>query len=383
MFEYYPQNYTWSTLVLIALGMGGQISEIDQVLRDLPPPKNNADKESQEKAFKAWLSLAQRLERLGDEDIANDRQLSASRKYMRSCAYYILAESFVNYPDPRKADVYNTILRVFRTGISASGRPMEFVEIPYKGGALPALFVPAEGDDPNPPCVVHMDGADWSKEMFYLVSGNDLADRGMATLFVDTPGVGGALRLHGLTLEPETEKPCGACVDYLVARGDVDADRIAVLGVSLGGFYAPRAAAFEPRFAACAAWGALWDALSVVEHERRLSTESMPDQERHIYWMMGVENERELMDMLARVTLDGVMDKIRCPVLIAHTITDKQIPEDHAQKMYDGAINSSRRELKLFTAEDHAAHEHVFVDNYKIATDYIFDWLSEVLQHKQ
>jgi dienelactone hydrolase len=73
---------------------------------------------------------------------------------------------------------------------------------------------------------------------------------------VEHPGTGGALRLHELPAVVDAERPGAACIDHLVGRGDVDADRIGIVGWSLGGYYAPRAAAFEKRFALCVAWSA-------------------------------------------------------------------------------------------------------------------------------
>ena len=76
---------------------------------------------------------------------------------------------------------------------------------------------------------------------------------------VDHPGIGAALRLQGLPMNHDSERWARAAMDWLEQRADIDAARVGVIAMSLGGYYAPRAAAFEPRLACCVAWGARWD----------------------------------------------------------------------------------------------------------------------------
>ena len=108
------------------------------------------------------------------------------------------------------------------------------------------------------PAVVFFDGFDITKEIQYFKGVPDLAARGIACLIVDGPGNGESVRFRDMPLIAETEKYGTAAYEYLAGRPEVDSKRIGVLAISLG-YYAPRAAAFEPRYAACIAWGAQWD----------------------------------------------------------------------------------------------------------------------------
>jgi hypothetical protein len=83
---------------------------------------------------------------------------------------------------------------------------------------------------------------------------------------IDTPGTGEPLRLRNVPSRPDYEVPTTAIVDYLVTRPDIDPERIGLLGISLGGYYAPRGASFEHRIKACAAWGGVWDYGAVWQH---------------------------------------------------------------------------------------------------------------------
>ena len=103
------------------------------------------------------------------------------------------------------------------------------------------------------------DGLDVTKEIQYFKGVADLVARGIACLIVDGPGNGESIRFRNLYLRPDTEHYATPVFDYLAARPEVDAKRIGVMAISLGGYYAPRAAAFEKRYACCLAWGAQWD----------------------------------------------------------------------------------------------------------------------------
>jgi dienelactone hydrolase len=208
----------------------------------------------------------------------------------------------------------------------------------------------------------------------------ELAARGISTLLVDHPGVGEALRLRGLKLYPEVEVPARAAVDYLETRPEVDRTRIGIIALSLGGYYAPRAAAFEKRFACCVAWGAIWDYGEISEaRARKAGTElSISDWADHVKWVFGKDTLDEVVAITRRMTLEGVADKITCPLLVTHGEADRQVPLRHAVRTYEAAVNSPRRELKVFTAAEGGV-EHCQVDNAANGVDYMCDWIADVL----
>ena len=137
---------------------------------------------------------------------------------------------------------------------------IEIVEVPFEGGSLPGYFVHAQNAKPaRTPCVVFFDGLDVTKEIQFVRGVPDLIKRGISVLVMDGPGTGEAIRFRGLHLRHDYEVAGSACIDFLEKRADVDAKRIGIVAISLGGYYAPRCASLEPRFAACIAWGAIWD----------------------------------------------------------------------------------------------------------------------------
>ena len=185
-----------------------------------------------------------------------------------------------------------------------------------------------------------------------------------------------ALDLHS---SPHTECPAKASVDYLSTRPDVDPDRIGIVALSLGGYYAPRAAAFEKRFKCCVAWGAIFDFGAAFEARVGGTNEpSVPGFVDHAQWVFGTKSLDETRAVTRQMTLENVADKITCPLLIVHGENDRQIPLWHAEKTYAHAVNSKDRELKIFHLADGGA-EHCGADNGGLIVDYITDWVAEKL----
>jgi alpha-beta hydrolase superfamily lysophospholipase len=255
------------------------------------------------------------------------------------------------------------------------------VEIPYRDTVLAALFVRAERPDGSPaPCISFFNGLDGTKEMIYGSRiGHELARRGISTLMVDQPGVGESLRLHGLTAIVEAEVWAKACVDALVKRPDINGEYLGVCGWSLGGYFAPRAAAFEKRFTLCVAWGANfnWGELQ----KRRLALEGdrpVPHYWEHVQWVWGQSTLEDFMAFAPRITLADTINKITVPFLVAHGWNDRQIPREYAIQQYEGAVNSPKRELKWFTPREGGV-EHISADSLDNVRDYIADWIADTL----
>lgn len=379
MFEYFPNNYPWSLAVMGAISRGGMIGEIDEACRPLKEfAARKNDPAAQMAWFESWMKVAERVERLGDADAQKGHPLSAGRKFMRAGLYYLMAERMPSHKDPRRMIAYRRGIDVYARGLKLRKEPVERVEIPYGEHTLPAFFAKA----PVPgraPCMVHFDGFDVTKEIIYSGAADEYRRRGISLLIVDHPGVGEALRLKGMPSIPETEKPAKAAVDYLETRADVDKNRIGMVALSLGGYYAPRAAAYEKRFKCCVAWGAIFD--FGVAFEARISgtnEPSVPGFADHAQWVFGKHTLEEAKAVTRQMTLKEAAKEITCPLLIVHGENDRQIPLWHAEKTYEAAVNSPGRELKVFSLADGSA-EHCGADNGSLTIDYITDWVAEKL----
>jgi len=281
---------------------------------------------------------------------------------------------------PGRAETYASALDAFSRGTRFAGDNVERVEIDYEGGArLAALYTRAPGDGPKP-VVVYCNGLDSSKELLYFSwLPNALAKRGISTLCVDQPGTGEALRLHNLPATHESERWASAWVDWLETQDDVDPKRIGMTGISLGGYYAPRAVAFERRFASGAVWGANHDWAEVQQKRLRREGENpVPHYWAHVMWVFGASDMDDFLAKAAGMTLDGVLDRIEVPFLITHGEKDRQIGLEYAHRSYDQLVNSPDRQLRVFTSREGGV-EHVGADNMSFGRDYIADWFADTL----
>jgi fermentation-respiration switch protein FrsA (DUF1100 family) len=160
----------------------------------------------------------------------------------------------------------------------------------------------------------------------------------------------------------------------------VDPVRIGLAGWSLGGYYAPRAAAFEKRLALVVAWGANhnWGAVQ----RRRLEREGerpVPHYWEHVLWVWGQPDLDTFIEFADQIHLDGVVSQISVPFLICHGANDRQIPVEYAHRCYDQAAASPRRELRIFTPQEGGA-EHIGLDHLPYVSTYIADWVGDAFR---
>jgi dienelactone hydrolase/nitroreductase len=380
MFKYFPTNYVWNLSVDLAIEMGARIGEIEEMCAPLQEAARAPDAAGTQAFRDTWVRMADKLCELADEDKARGRLLSAGEKLNRAASYLITAERLQAHGATGRLALYRRHLELFAEGVRLSGEDCERVEIPYEGGHLAGLLVRAQGVAGRAPMLVQVNGLDSTKEMKFRVGLPAwLARRGVSSLVVDQPGTGEALRLHGMTARHDTEHWASRIVDWLETRDDVDAARIGLEGVSLGGYYCPRAVAFEPRFAAGVCWGANHDWRDV--QKKRLQKEGdfpVPHYWAHVCWVWGAKDIEDFMRIVEDVHLDGVAEKIRVPFLVTHGARDSQIPLAWAQRTFDQLVNSPKRELKVFTDREGGA-QHASFDNSINAGQYIADWVAETL----
>ncbi len=380
MFRYFPTNYVWNLSVDLAIEMGARIGEIETMCAPLVEASKQPDAEGTRAFGQSWVKMGERLCDLAQEDEQRGRMLSAGDKLLRAAIYLLTAERMQGHGSPGRAELYGRLQSVFRRGIALTGANCERLEIPYGNAHLAGLYVRAQGGQSRAPILVQLNGLDSTKEMKYFVGlPHLLAKRGVSSLVLDQPGTGEALRLHDMKAVYNCEQWATPLVDFLESRSDVDRRRIGLEGVSLGGYYCPRAVAFEPRFALGVCWGANHDWRDV--QKKRLQREGsfpVPHYWEHVRWVWGGKDIAEFMQIAENVHLDGVLDRIKVPFLVTHGEKDSQIPLHWAERTYEQLVNSPKRELKIFT-EREGGVQHSSFDNSANAGAYIADWVAENL----
>ncbi|WP_216893225.1 alpha/beta hydrolase family protein [Nocardia alni] len=379
MFEYFPGNYIWNLSVAATLNSGGLIDEVDRACRPIREAAARGEDAGTRELLAAWTALTETAVARAETAEKAGHLRSAGKLYTRATNYLCQAERMQSASSPQRLDTYGRVLELQQKAFDTVDHRTTRVAIPFEGTTLPAYFHTAPAaDHGRVPVLILWNGLDSTKEHIYAsFTHEELAARGISTLMVDTPGSGEALRLGGLTSRIETEDFATACVDYLETREDVDTARIGLAGWSLGGYYAPRAAAFEKRLALVVAWGANhnWGAVQ----RRRLEREGerpVPHYWEHVLWVWGFDTVEEFIAYADGVHLDGIVERITVPFLIVHGEGDRQIPVDYAHRSYDQAVNSPKRELRIFTAAEGGA-EHIGLDHLPYVRDYIADWVAD------
>ncbi|MFD9965692.1 alpha/beta hydrolase family protein [Amycolatopsis sp. NPDC058986] len=352
----------------------------------------------------AYLALADRLA----EEAKSARPVTERDLLMRASTYYFSAGFFLhgNPADPRINHSYDRSAETFRRAVELFGPAIEPVEIPYEGTVLHGYLYRAPGDGPKPTLVMHS-GFDGSAEELHYFGALAGVERGYHVLTFDGPGQPSAIR-RGLVFRPDWENVVGPVLDFLADVPGVDQEKIALLGVSLGGELAPRAAAFEPRLAALVAVDGVYDAASVLpsflkwdraEIVRRANAErddeldgilaaareaspTMRWATDHGRYVMGAASDREFVAKYLQYTLeDGVAERITCPVLVCEATEDLFFNGDdeikpEPQRLYEHL--TAPKTLLTFTAEE-GADAHCHAGAMRLAAGRIYDWLDRTL----
>lgn len=380
LFEYFP-NYIWNLSVSIAMESGAQIGEVIDMCKPIRDAANSGADAGTPQFMKAWAEMGDKLLDLAAEDEAKGRAFSASDKLERASLYLFIAERMQGHGTPGRKETFAKAREAFERSAKLGRINRERVEIPLETGTMPALFTRAPGSETTPaPCVVYCNGLDSNKELLYWSRLPEaLARRGISTLCVDQPGSGEALRLQGLPVDPHSESWASKAVDWLEQQSEVDPKAIGMTGISLGGHFAPRAVAYEPRFASGAVWGANHNWREV--QDKRMAREGenpVPHYWAHVHWAFGAEGQEDFLEKSKDMNLNGHMDRIKVPFLVTHGANDRQISPAYADDLYDQLVNSPRREKVIFTAREGGV-EHVGADNMAYGRDVIADWFAETL----
>lgn len=378
-FTYFPDNYRWSAALDLVLGTapygGAELGEVDAVGRQLRMQADDDDG-----WFAAWRKMADGLRDRAEAAEQAGYRLTAAARHLRACSYYQIGERFRLPKDQQALDAYQSSLTCFdRFTVLTDGPAIERVEIPYGEASLPGYLVTPRAQPVAPwPCVVFFDGLDVTKELQFLRGVTELCRRGMSCLLVDGPGNGESIRFRGLPLVATFEQAGSAALDFLERHDDIDATRVGVMAISLGGYYATRCASLDRRFQACVAWGAIWDYQAVWQRRLAGSFQSaMSVAGDHICWVLDASSVDEALDRLGQFVLDGVVQDMRCPFLLLHGAEDEQIPLADAEALF-AAVGSQDKTMQVYDAGTGGA-THCQTDQLTAATEVLSDWLADRL----
>ena len=286
----------------------------------------------------AWSERAGVHERLGRDALAEGHCLTAGEHLSRAAVYYHFAKFLFVHDLAQMRAAHMKAVECRRAALPHLRPPGERVQIPFEDGRLAGILRRPEGARARTPVLIMVPGLDSAKEELEAYELPFLA-RGMATLLVDGPGQGEAE--YHFPIRGDYEVAAAAIVDWIEGRDDLDAARIGLWGVSLGGYYAPRAAAYEKRIRACIGlagpydWGAIFDAL--------------PELTREAFRVRShLRSEDEAREHAGSLTLADAANRIECPLFLVAGKQDRLVPWQDAERI----AAEAKGPVELLVVED-------------------------------
>ena len=410
---------------------GADIGEVVSTARRVPEGDESA-------WYEQWKALADRVQATAEVSAEAGRSVSAREAYLRASTYHRSSEFYLRTDpvhDPRVREASRAAVHAFARAAALLPQPLTRVEIPYEGTTLPGWWVPADAGTADPrqppsgrpgtpdrvgevqhrgrPVLLYHGGFDSTVEELYFAGGAAAARRGYHALLIDGPGQGSVLREQHLPFRPDWDVVVTAAVDWLLDPGNavtqdagdagrsVDPEAIALMGMSLGGWLAPRAAAVEHRLAALIAYDGVYslpDSMNSVlpaplralldQHEASADqqanagiTAAMANDTQLRWsflngmWTFAVDTPVDYLRALAPYTLDGLAADIRCPTLVLAAENDQ---------FFVGQPEALRDALTAPVSyhrfrEDEGAGEHCQDGSMSALHQVVFDWLDATL----
>jgi len=344
----------------------------------------------------AWSAMAVRVEQLGDDSFKGGHLVSAREAFLRACTYWKTAGFFLGHADPRQMATWKKSRECFQKAGALFDPVIEPIMIPYEDGKfLPGYFMKADATSKPRPTVMIMGGGDTTGEELYFFGGGAAAvRRGYNALLFEGPGQRGTMYLDSsLPYRPDWEVPMKYVLDYVLTRPEVDPERLALIGYSMGGYFAPRAAAFEKRIKAVIANSLAPDMrvlLAILGLDPNKSYEGqdieslvdLTDPFRRFgvgdfRWRCGLSDVplSKLVAFIGTFSLKGLERMITCPLLNICGNGEGQMMLQASRKFYD---QLACPKAMYCLEDDEGAEAHCQVNNPSRAHQITFDWLDDV-----
>jgi len=349
-----------------------------------------------------WTATADRLTQLAAANAAGGRARSAAGQYLRGSLYYSLAtfsadgtedEALFGSLWERHRDAWDRFVDLGEFG----GAVAERIEIPYEGTTLPGYFFRAGGGGSRRRTLIFNNGSDGSAVGAWTDGIAPALARGWNAMTFDGPGQNAALVRQGLAFRPDWEKVITPVVDFLAARADVDGEKLALLGVSQGGYWVPRALAFEHRIAAAVADPGVVDvSATILRHLPHVMIKLLEDRDqekfnRDMEWTLKISpSTRSLLALRMRpygvstpyeffstardyALTDELIAQITTPVLITDPDNEQFWPGQSGELF--GKLTGAKA-IIAFTQEE-GADSHCEPTASGLRGERIFDWLND------
>jgi hypothetical protein len=392
---YFFKHPTFEYVFLTSLGrayyLGGNVGKVLYLTRQV-------EDGNFESAFQAFVHAGDEARAMAEESASQGHKESARQAYLWAQNFYDAATYFADgSKDPsRLQPTWQQLYDCWLKAIALFDPPIEPVQIPYENTQLHGFFFRGAGDARKRPLLILVNGSDGSLLDMWMMGGAGALARGYNCLTFDGPGQGYALWKQKLYFRPDWEKVLTPVIDFALTRPEVDPKRIAVQGISQGGYWIPRGVAFENRVAAAIAdpgvvdvstsWSAslpepmreMLRAGRKAEFDGYISKSSSANLANLRFRMRpyGFTSYYDTFKAAEDYNLREVASRIRCPMLITAPANESFWP-GQSQKLFD--LVTSPKQLIPFTASD-GADLHCEPQGYGLRDLRVFNWLDRTLQ---
>lgn len=354
-----------------------------------------------------YAAFNKRAERIVKQVEQMKNPVSIKDALFRAANYYRFADFYIHgkWDDPRITELWDKQMRYFDRAISLSPNPGKRNLIPTSSGfQIPILFFSTSKDaNDKRPTIVMANGFDGSMEEIYHVHGIAALERDFNVIIYEGPGQQYVRRSQGYGFISEWENVITPLLDHVEALPGVDSTKIALLGYSLGGFLAARAAAFEHRLAALVLMDGMYDLsqlalISQIKEFLKHTIHPNMDDEAvynvlqdsnsgpttfrwlitHGMWAFNTKSPFEVLERFANFSIADIADKIECPVMVCDPTNDHLSAGQ--PKLVAEALGGKATHV-IFSTDD-AAEEHCHIGASRFANQVMYDWLEEKLQEK-
>jgi alpha-beta hydrolase superfamily lysophospholipase len=392
---FYDEFGTWP-LAYIPYG-GADFGEVVAVAEGMAESTDGA-------FYKSWIASADRLNQEAEASLKNGHRTSARELFLRSSVFYATSyHPLYGQPvDPLLLEAFRNQVETLNRGLTLFETPITPLRIPFEQGSMPAYLIPAERHEGEVrPLIVFNNGYDATITDMYFASAVAASRRGYHCLLFDGPGQGEMLYEQGIPLRADWETVVGAVVDFAVQQPNIDPERIALSGWSLGGHLAPRAASSEHRIAALIADPGTWSiagdfrgfiakvtgrapdpgvGLGDLDNDTIGKLDAFIRKDRGFnwkivqrgFWVHGVDNLRDYLRSAEQFTMDGRAELIRCPTLV--TMAEHDSLGARAPSFLE-ALTCPKTLLRFSAAE--GAGDHCEMQNRSLLNQRTLDWLDE------
>jgi 2,6-dihydroxypseudooxynicotine hydrolase len=308
----------------------------------------------------AWCENGDLHAGLAEEAERRGRTLSAGQAWVRSALSYHFAKFVWMVDLDKHRSASDRSVAALLNAHRLLDPSAERIEVPFERGTMVANLRRPPGVERSP-LVLLLPGLDSTKEEFFTWE-DVFLDRGIATLSIDGPGQG-ETGYHAV-IRPDYEIAATTMLDHLAGRPDLDLGRVGAVGVSLGGYYAPRTAAFEPRIRAVCSIGGAHSFGELIADRPSISRETFMHHS-------GASDLASMQAIADRMSLTGVLPKVTQPFLIIFGKQDRLVPSEHAERMAAEAPNA---ELVMYPEGNHVCNNIPY--KYRPLAG---DWIAEQL----